>query len=299
MSFITEIIDTNEEHSRLDKWMQRKFPLLSFTEIAKFVRKSEVRINGAKTDIKAKLELGDVISYKEIITKIHESRKNDDSALPTDRRARNLANRIKDLIIFEDDKLLAIDKPLGIASQNGSGVTVSIASAFKLINSEYRLVHRLDRDTSGVMVIAKNLRTAKALAKIFKERQCCKTYVAVSTGTPRKPIGEIHYPLLNTKVGRMEKMMRNAEGLACQTEYQVIHSFKSFTTFEVTPHTGRKHQIRAHLSLINCPILGDVKYGGKKHSRLMLHANRINFELDDEIYVIEAKLPDEFDSSCL
>lgn len=299
MSFITEIIDENEQHSRLDKWMKRKFPLLSFTEIAKFVRKSEVRINGAKTDIKAKIELGDVISYKEIITKIHDGRMHDDAALPIDHRLKNMANRLKDLIIFEDDDLLAIDKPSGIASQDGSGVTVSIASAFKLINAEYRLVHRLDRDTSGVMVIAKNLRTAKALTKNFKERKCCKTYVAVSTGTPRKKSGEICYPLLSTKVGRMEKMTRNAEGLECQTDYQVIRSFKSFTTFEMTPHTGRKHQIRAHLSLINCPILGDVKYGGKKHSRLMLHANRINFELDDEIYVIEAKLPDEFDSACI
>ena len=294
MSFITDIIDENEQDSRLDKWLKRKFPLLSFTEIAKFVRKGEVRVNGAKSDIKQKLNQGDVVVYRSFISKIDNMRKQGENDLPPDYRLQNLSNRIKDFLIFEDDNLLAINKPSGIASQDGSGIKVSIASALKFLNKEYRLVHRLDRDTSGVMVIAKNLRVAKELTKNFKERDCCKTYVAITTGTPRKEYGEIHYPLLAEKVGRMEKMTRNAEGLPCQTEYRVIMSNKHCTTFEVTPHTGRKHQIRAHLSLINCPIIGDVKYGGRKHNRLMLHASRINFEIDNEIYVIEAPLPQSF-----
>lgn len=292
MKFITQAVDNNELGSRLDKWARRKFPNLSFTELTKFIRKGEIRIDGAKSEINHKLQASNTISYTKFIenlnncTEIQQTKNSNDS--------KQLAKLIESYVIFEDADVLAINKPQGLAVQGGTKIKRSVAEGLKHINKEYRIVHRLDKYTSGVLVVAKNLKTAKALGHCFSQRKCLKSYLAICTGKLPKREGEIHYSLLQSIDQGQEKMLRSKEGLACQTKYRLTKQGKRYCLVELQPITGRKHQLRAHLSIINCPIVGDVKYGGKVHKHTMLHAKYINFVLENEVYSIEAPPPSYF-----
>lgn len=292
MEFITEKVDKNEEGSRLDKYLMRKLKNLSFTSIVRFVRKKYILLNGKRVKAGEKLTLGDQISYAKFLTNLNEE--DMQSKNHANSQADSMAETIKNSIIFEDKNIIAINKPSGVAVQRGSKLNTSIADGISHINKEYRIVHRLDKMTTGVLIIAKNLKATRILGECFKERECSKTYLAVCTGKLPKKSGEIHYPLLKKMQCGQEIMVRSKDGLPSQTRYHVLEVEKSYSLVELMPITGRKHQIRAHLSILSCPVVGDTKYGGKKNNHLMLHAKRINFKIDDEIYSIEAEMPEYF-----
>lgn len=164
-------------------------------------------------------------------------------------------------VIFEDDDLYIVDKPCGVASENVS---------------EYFLIHRLDKDTSGVMVFAKTGDMKRALEKAFKQRKVFKTYIAQVSGSPKKDQGLIKIPLGPIKRYDGGVIVGKGEQKA-ETKYRCLARGKKTSLLACFPYTGRTHQIRAHMNLIGHPIVGDRIYGGKAAPRMMLHAYKIAF----------------------
>lgn len=193
----------------------------------------------------------------------------------------------RSLLIYEDAHVLAFDKPSGLAVQGGSGVTQSLEmllAAFAKSNGKVpRLVHRLDRETSGVIVAARTKPAAAALSQSFAARDVDKTYVAlVCGGRPNPPSGDIELPLMKTNRRGIDLMEVDDNGQAASTGYETRAANEVAALLHVHPESGRMHQIRAHLAAIGRPIAGDGKYGGF-HSlrgvpvpRLMLHAERLS-----------------------
>jgi 23S rRNA pseudouridine955/2504/2580 synthase len=212
----------------------------------------------------------------------------------------------KDLMknkIYEDDRIIALNKPAGLASQGGNKVDISLD---KIINLEsektgvkYLLTHRLDRDTSGLIIMAKNKKVAQFITELFAKRKIQKTYLAITVNKPRKLHGVINSPV------EAKKNARNAherKSIAALTEYEVVDFVgKELSLFKLHPQTGRKHQLRIHLADIGCPILGDGKYGGREafkqnlSKKMHLHAYQIRI---DKYYgkplVLEAPIAEKF-----
>jgi 23S rRNA pseudouridine955/2504/2580 synthase len=183
-------------------------------------------------------------------------------------------------LLYEDENLIAIDKPSGLATQGGTGVEFCIDDALKV--KKYQLVHRLDKDTSGILLIAKNNLTADQLTLAFKNKNIDKTYLALVYNLVKKDHGTINIPLIKKNLGKNDKVLPDhIDGKIAITNYEVLHRFTNFTLLKLMPITGRTHQIRVHCKEIGYPILNDVKYGGTKvlrkelSPRLCLHAHKI------------------------
>jgi tRNA pseudouridine32 synthase / 23S rRNA pseudouridine746 synthase len=202
-------------------------------------------------------------------------------------------------ILFENDDLIAVDKPEKLASVPERNREKT--SLLKILNENFQrkffVVHRLDKQVSGVILFAKNAEAHRCLNLLFEQRQVQKTYVALVHGTIEGEAGSIDMPLRRFGSGRMgEDAVR---GKPCRTEFSVQKRLPGYTLVQVNPLTGRKHQIRAHFFNIGHPIVGDTLYGDKSSQksfpRLMLHAISLRFNLPstNEIY-IESSIPDTF-----
>lgn len=197
---------------------------------------------------------------------------------------------IRSLLIHEDNDILVFSKPSGLAVQGGSGVKVDLDRLlWAFANRKGRrpkLVHRLDRDTSGVIVVAKTTPAAAHLSQQFAARTTQKTYLAIVSGVPDTTEGVITVPLLRVVSAGIDLVRAatdgEAEAMGARTDWRVLSSGPKATVLEVSPHSGRLHQIRAHLAHIGHPILGDMKYGGISSlgttlvPRLMLHAQALS-----------------------
>ena len=159
-----------------------------------------------------------------------------------------------------------------------------------------RLVHRLDKDTSGILLIARNRGVAEILLEKFKNKKINKTYLALIAGTPVKKIGEINLPLLKKYQGKNEKVYVDEDGKEAITQYKILSSQNNISLVELKPITGRTHQLRVHLKEIGYPILGDYKYGKRDHNafkRLALHAFKIEIlDFFGENLAIKSELPE-------
>ncbi len=216
----------------------------------------------------------------------------------------------RSLVLHEDATLIAFNKPAGLAVQGGAGVSRSLEDllgAFAKSNGKrLRLVHRLDRDTSGVIVAARTKPAAAALSEVFAGRSAKKTYLAiVCGGAPEPRKGEITLPLKKTSSRGLDIMESAREGeagaLAALTRYDTVSATASAALVELAPETGRMHQLRAHLAAIGHPIAGDTKYGGlfsisgTAMPRLMLHAAVLELPLPSgKTGRFEAPLPGDF-----
>ena len=226
--------------------------------------------------------------------------------------AEKLAEALKDItikqpqqfeILFENADLMVINKPAGVlshATHQSSDDEFTVAdfirqhSDFTTDNYRDGIVHRLDRTTSGVMILAKNQTTADFLKQQFKDRQVHKTYYAVVTGHPKHHQAKIDLPLKRS-LKNAGKFVVDASGKPAVTTYQIIKSINHQHLVKLQPQTGRTHQLRVHMSYLNLPILGDYLYGGEKYSRVMLHAETIEFQTPDGQHLtITAPLPSEF-----
>lgn len=218
---------------------------------------------------------------------------------PLKKAAIDLSNEqidfIKSLVHFEDKNLMIIDKPSGLAAQSGSGIKEdldTLLSAFT--NSKGRrpkLVHRLDRETSGLVIVAKTHPAAAHFSNQFAQRLAKKTYYAIVAGNPMPNMGIIDAPLKRGRVNNIDiALIANKNDKDAQeavTDWEIIESFEKCALLKLSPKTGRMHQLRAHLAYIGHPILGDNKYGGLlaingiKVPRLMLHAGELEIELEN------------------
>jgi 23S rRNA pseudouridine955/2504/2580 synthase len=273
------LIQVNQDliNLRLDKFLCKKFDI-SFGLAQKIIREKKIRVNDARVDAAYKTQAGDQV---EIFAELKKR-------FATDKKTAQVSGeklkKFSSWIIFEDENLIAIDKPSGLATQGGSGIEISVDDFLK--GRTFQLVHRLDKDTSGILLIAKNKNSAEFLTAVFKNKTIQKTYLALVVGIPKKPQGTINIPLLKKVIGKNEKVRPDfEEGKEAITKFKILKTFEDYSLLELQPITGRTHQLRVHCKEIGHPILNDVKYGGKEVlrknicKRLCLHAYKI--ELSD------------------
>jgi len=202
-------------------------------------------------------------------------------------------------ILFEDDNVIAVNKPEGIASITENDTTIDSLHSLLEKKSLQKLfvVHRLDKEVSGVILFAKNSVTHKYINDQFADRKVKKFYTAVVQGVIKENDGVIKKPIREFGSGRMG--IDDRKGKPSETKFYVVDRFRDYSLLELNPSTGRRHQLRVHLYSIGHPIVGDVRYGEKtiqeKYSRIMLHAKRLEFQLPDgKTLSVEAPIPPSF-----
>ncbi|MBL6664760.1 MAG: RluA family pseudouridine synthase [Rickettsiales bacterium] len=258
---------------RLDKFLCEKFDV-SFGLAQKMVRQKKVKVNAVRVDANYKLVLGDEVTlFTDLVDRVVKQTKK--AFLSIDR-----VKKFESYIIYEDDNLVALDKPGGLAVQGGSGVKISVDDFAKY--KKWSLVHRLDKDTSGVLLLAKNEMAAKELIAGFRNKNIKKIYQAYISGFLNKDEGVIEIPLKKKGVKGIEKVYPDLEdGKEAITKFKVLDKFRDYSLVELEPITGRTHQLRVHMKEMGCAIINDVKYGGRKVlkkelcNNLCLHAKEI------------------------
>lgn len=284
----TLIVDNTYDLSRIDRWLKKKFPNIPVSLIHKFIRKKYIKLNDEKISVDAKVVNGDKITiskeWDERPIVIGVRTVNKDAAY------RQKLAILKESIIYKDDHIIVLNKPYGLAVQGGSKINISIddlADDLKFeLKQKPKLVHRLDKDTSGIFLLARTDQAARLLAAGFKEKTIVKKYWAVVVGTPSAKEGVINLPIAKRQSDAVERAdIDYADGKDAITAYRVIDCIsKKAAWLEMTPITGRTHQLRVHSLSLKTPILGDGKYGGKEAfisgagNKLHLHAREITIK---------------------
>jgi 23S rRNA pseudouridine955/2504/2580 synthase len=275
----------DESGMRLDRFFEARFPGLSFSHIQRIIRKGEVRVNGKRAQPKDRLQAGQAVRIPPL--KLEPPKPRDD----TSEDARNRAF-LKSITLHEDADVLVLNKPMGLAVQGGSGTVRHLDGMLAALTGKDsqrpRLVHRLDKDTAGCLLVAKTRFAASALAKSFRSRTARKIYWAIVAGVPRPKQGRISTFLAKEEredESRMRIARHGDEGAShAVTYYAVLETAgRSLAWVSLKPVTGRTHQLRAHMAHIGHPIVGDPKYFQKENwelpggmqNRLHLLARRI------------------------
>ncbi len=303
-------IGEDEAGQRLDRWLKRRFADVGWPKLQKLLRKGEIRINGRRAKPDARLEAGDEVRLPPMLAAMEEQR--DDGAPALTAQQRRFFDSLK---LHEDDWLLVLNKPSGLAVQGGSGTAQHVDMYLAALAEEWggraRLAHRLDRDTSGVLVVARNRQVAAQLGRLFASRAVRKIYWAVVHGVPQPRQGLLENELVKVRMSDGERMAVAGalpagarvigEPQVAKTRYNVLHrdARGRMSWVSLKPTTGRTHQLRAHMAHLGHPILGDARYGGLDglpdgvEKKLHLHARRISFPhpVSGEVLDITAPLP--------
>lgn len=280
-------VGDDEAGSRLDRVLIRHLGAARRSLILRLIRKGNVRVNKKRCKPESRLSRGDLIYLPASLRNPETEKK---ATLPA-----ALIARVQQMpILFEDEHLLVVNKPAGMVVHGGSGHGAGLIEALKEARglSDLRLAHRLDRDTSGVLLMAKSLTALRSLAESFRQRDMQKTYFALVEGSPFAPAGRMKSKLAKGSLRGGERMVVDAEdGKESVTDYQVMLHFSrdafDYAMLALHPHSGRTHQLRVQLQGEGHPILGDNKYAGRDALRtykalggrgLMLHAWRLRFD---------------------
>jgi 23S rRNA pseudouridine955/2504/2580 synthase len=275
-------VSKDDDGQRLDRWLKRHVPELPYTLAQKLMRQGQIRVDSKRAKAETRLKAGQDVRIPPIATL--DARKQQRNVISDKDRA-----FIKSLVIYDDGDVIALNKPADLATQGGTKMKRHIDGLLDALKNKEgvkpRLVHRLDKDTSGVLLLARSAQAARNLGEIFKSREAKKIYWAIVSPTPSMPQGTIKAALIKGGGPRKEKMLVDEkEGKKSRTEYSIIDNIGTETAFVAFwPRTGRMHQIRVHAQVMGCPILGDGKYGGRvenvkgmEHAKRMhLHARRI------------------------
>ena len=280
-------VTDDEAGLRLDRWFQRHFPELSHGALQKLLRTGQVRLDGKRAEGKDRVEPGQAIRLPPGVT-------NSPPPKPREVTKPSVSDRdaaeIQAMVIHRDDHVIVLNKPPGIAVQGGSGTEKHVDGMLDALRFGFeqrpRLVHRLDKDTSGLLLIARTGQAARRLAESFRDRETEKLYWAIVVGVPPKKEGMIDLPLAKRPGARDRELMQVDEenGQKAITHFREIdRAGRRAAILALWPRTGRTHQLRVHCAEMGCPILGDRKYGGEEAllaavaegRRLHLHARRL------------------------
>ena len=302
----TRAVSDGEAGLRLDRWFQRHFPELGHGALQKLLRTGQVRVDGKRVEGKDRVEPGQTVRLPPGVTA---------APPPKPREIPTLSDRdaaeIRSLVIHKDDQVIVLNKPPGLAVQGGTGTERHVDGMLDALRFGFeerpRLVHRLDKDTSGLLLIARTGQAAKRLGESFRDRETEKLYWAVVVGVPPKAEGAIDLPLAKRPGARDRELMQvdHENGQKALTHFRVLdRAARRAALLALWPRTGRTHQLRVHCAAMGCPILGDGKYGGEEAllatvadaRRLHLHARRLALPHPSgkgEL-VIDAQLPPHF-----
>jgi 23S rRNA pseudouridine955/2504/2580 synthase len=283
-------VSAEESGMRVDRWFHLHYPQLTHAYLNKLLRTGQVRVGGKRVKANARLSAGQELRIPPLAFERRPADLPAEQVSPLSPKERAL---FRSMVLYEDEDLYVLDKPEGLAVQGGTrthrhidGLLLGLAAELK---ERPRLVHRLDRETSGVLVVAKRRAIAAALGRLFATRSVRKIYWALVKGVPRPAQGQIDLALIKARSGEGDRVRaadeeEEDEAQRAVTSYAVIDKAPPVASWvSLKPVTGRQHQLRAHMSIIGHPILGDAKYGGMDAlpdgiaRKLHLHARRICF----------------------
>lgn len=293
------IVKEADDGMRLNRWFLKYYPNLTLGRLQKLLRTKQVKVEGKKVEASHKLQAGEQV-------RIPPLKENEALSEKTEELNAKEIDFICSLIIFKDDNIIALNKPSGLAVQGGTNTHFHVDRLLDGLKFEEedrpKLVHRIDKDTTGILLLARNRKYADLLTKAFREHNLPKTYLALVSGCPKENEGEIRAPL--EKVG--EKVTVVEGGQSAKTLYKVLDKVGDrFSLIEASPLTGRTHQIRAHLEYLGCPIIGDDRYFGAERQKFSLFADKLHlhaYKIDlSALYnkktIITAPLPAHFKAS--
>lgn len=285
MSGVAHIeVGADDGDMRLDRFLKKRFPQLTQGAVQKLLRTGQIRVDGKRAEASTRIEPGQSIRIPPLPKAEHEAPRVPKPAAADPRTKQKL----KSMILYEDADVIVLDKPAGLPVQGGTGQSLHLdgmLEALAVKGERPHLVHRLDKDTSGAMIVARNAFAARSLAQSFRRRDTRKYYWAVTVNVPTPLKGRIDAALAKQSGVHGERVaMDEEEGKRAVSLYAVIeHAAKRAAWVTLWPMTGRTHQLRVHLAAIGTPILGDWKYGGpasrltggEVSSKLHLHARRL------------------------
>ena len=300
MSIEFKTVTEAEKEIRLDRWFKRHFPDVPHGLLEKLLRKKEIRVNNTKATTNTRLLPGDIIRIPPIKTQPKTS------SLKTLSKAD--ISLMQEMLLYKDKDILVLNKPAGLAVQGGSKTSHHIDGMLEALKFDYNekphLIHRLDKETSGILVVARTAQSAKYFSQLFKTKDIHKTYWALVNGLPRPEKGKIEAPLIQKRTGKYsDTRVVDPEGLPAVSLYAVQdHLADKVSWLQMSPVTGRTHQLRIHAAnIMKTPILGDNRYGKKNGlekelpNKMFLHARAISIPLTDKKnLLIEAPLPKHF-----
>jgi 23S rRNA pseudouridine955/2504/2580 synthase len=296
-------VQHDDDGVRLDRWFKRHLPQIGFAMISRWARTGQIRVDGKRADPADRLSAGQVVRVPPGGDAPAKG-----GAKPRRELSEEEIAKAEAMVITQDRAAIVLNKPPGLATQGGSGMKEHVdglLDAFAHDGPRPRLVHRLDKDTSGVLLIARTPGSAAYFSKRFSGRTARKIYWAIITGVPDIADGLIELPLAKQPGTGGEKMMvdKSGEGQSARTRYRVLDRAGNRACWvELQPLTGRTHQLRVHMAAIGHPIVGDGKYGGPDaflsgsiSRKMHLHARRLIIDHPDgDVIDVRADLPEHF-----
>lgn len=292
-------IDEDNNDQRLDNFLISRLKGVPKSRIYRIVRKGEVRVNKGRVDVSYRLAIGDVVR----IPPVRVAERSEKTFVP-----QTLRDALQHGILYEDEGFIVLNKPAGFPVHGGSGIDSGIIEGLRLLRPEatfLELAHRLDRDTSGCLIIAKKRSALRKLHEAFRDDHVHKTYLALLAGQWARKKLLVDVPLLkNINKGGERIVVVSQAGKEAETLFRRVKLFKNATLVEAAPKTGRTHQIRVHAAWLGHPIVGDERYGvaevnktfaGKGYKRMFLHARELTFAhpTTGKPITFEAPLPPE------
>jgi len=300
-------VTADETDLRLDRWFSRRFPDVGHGRLEKLLRTGQVRVDGKRAKSNQRLEAGQLVRVPPLGEAPVAA-----GPKPAKEVSAAEAKALADAILYMDDDVIVLNKPAGLAVQGGTSLDHHLDAMLDTLKfgaeERPRLVHRLDKDTSGALLLGRNAFATAKLAASFRSREARKCYWALVVGVPKYPQGRIDAPLAKMTGKMGDKVaVDEEEGRRAVTYYRVVDSaFRKAAWLEMEPRTGRTHQLRAHCALLGTPIQGDGKYGGQEayltgqgvSRKLHLHSRAVMVPHPRKgLITVEAPLPAHIEAS--